>query len=133
MFSDIVTGVELPESVRENCELWAECIGGAEQQERYIRRIEAAGMKIETVERNESYEFSLSGELGSDPGFVFSVENVNSGGYSLPDRFASEGQLCVTQANGTRNSLGRSLRVAPRPVPVVRRAEPVRDPLPRVA
>jgi len=58
MFSDIVTGVELPESVRENCELWAECIGGAEQQDRYVRRIEAAGMKVESVLQNERYQFS---------------------------------------------------------------------------
>jgi SAM-dependent methyltransferase len=58
MFSDIVTGVELPQSVRENCELWAECIGGAIEQSRYLRTIEDAGLKIETVKYNERYEFS---------------------------------------------------------------------------
>jgi ubiquinone/menaquinone biosynthesis C-methylase UbiE len=58
MFSDIVTGLELPESVRENCELWAECIGGAIEQTRYLRMIENAGLRIETVKRNERYEFS---------------------------------------------------------------------------
>ena len=58
MFSDIVTGVELPESVRENCELWAECIGGAQEHQRYLRLIEAAGLKVEAVADNDTYEFS---------------------------------------------------------------------------
>lgn len=58
MFSDIVTGVELPESVRENCELWAECIGGAEQRERYVKRIESAGLRVEAVQENDTYRFT---------------------------------------------------------------------------
>ena len=58
MFSDIVTGVELPDSVRENCELWAECIGGAVQEQRYLALIEQAGMKVETVRHNDRYRFT---------------------------------------------------------------------------
>lgn len=57
MISDIVTGVELPESVRENCELWAECIGGALEMTSYLRLIENAGLVIETVKDNERYHF----------------------------------------------------------------------------
>jgi arsenite methyltransferase len=53
MFSDIVTGVELPDSVRENCELWAECIGGAEQEQRYLHLIEQAGLQLERVVHND--------------------------------------------------------------------------------
>lgn len=64
MFSDIVTGVELPESVRENCELWAECIGGAEEQQRYLRQIEDAGLRVETV-CNNAYEFSEGSTLNA--------------------------------------------------------------------
>lgn len=56
MFSDIVTGMELPESVRENCELWAECIGGAEQEQRYLRLIERAGFALDRVVHND-YSF----------------------------------------------------------------------------
>jgi ubiquinone/menaquinone biosynthesis C-methylase UbiE len=58
MFSDIVTGVELPQSVRDNCQLWAECIGGAEQEQRYVRLIEQAGMRVEAVAHNDRYAFS---------------------------------------------------------------------------
>jgi SAM-dependent methyltransferase len=58
MFSDIVTGVELPDSVRDNCALWAECIGGAQESQRYLRLIEKAGFKIETTSPNDAYSFS---------------------------------------------------------------------------
>ncbi len=58
MFSDIVTGVELPKSVRENCELWAECIGGALEQQNYLRVIKDAGFAVETVVENPAYEFT---------------------------------------------------------------------------
>ena len=58
MFSDIVTGVELPDSVRDNCALWAECIGGAQESQRYLRQIERAGFKVEKTSPNESYAFS---------------------------------------------------------------------------
>ena len=65
MFSDIVTGVELPDSVRENCELWAECIGGAVQEQRYLALIEQAGMKVETVRHNERYKFTKESTLNA--------------------------------------------------------------------
>jgi arsenite methyltransferase len=65
MFSDIVTGVELPDSVRENCQLWAECIGGAEQQQRYVRLIERAGLRVDRVEHNEAYSFSQASTLAA--------------------------------------------------------------------
>ena len=58
VFSDIITGVELPQSVRDNCELWAECIGGAVQETRYVKLIEAAGFRVETVKTNEGYAFT---------------------------------------------------------------------------
>jgi ubiquinone/menaquinone biosynthesis C-methylase UbiE len=64
MFSDIVTGVELPDSVRENCELWAECIGGAVQRDRYLRLIEQAGMKVEEVKDND-YRFTQESTLNA--------------------------------------------------------------------
>lgn len=56
MFSDLVTGVELPTSVRENCELWAECIGGALERSNYLALIEEAGLTIERVTEN-NYKF----------------------------------------------------------------------------
>lgn len=56
MFSDLVTGVELPRSVRENCTLWAECIGGAQERNRYLRMLEGAGFVVEDVVEN-NYTF----------------------------------------------------------------------------
>jgi arsenite methyltransferase len=55
-FSDIVTGVDLPASIRENCELWAECIGGAELEQRYLQLINQAGLRVEKVVHND-YRF----------------------------------------------------------------------------
>jgi len=63
MLSDIVTGVEVPDSVRANCELWAECIGGAERLERYLALIEAAGLRVETVRPNTPYRFTQESTL----------------------------------------------------------------------
>jgi len=65
MFSDIVTGVELPDSVRDNCALWAECIGGAQEAQRYLRLIEKAGFKIEKTSPNDSYEFTQDSTLSA--------------------------------------------------------------------
>lgn len=64
MFSDIITGIELPESVRENCELWAECIGGAVQKDRYLRLIEQAGMRVEKVQDND-YRFTQESTIAA--------------------------------------------------------------------
>ncbi|MEM7136423.1 MAG: methyltransferase domain-containing protein [Myxococcota bacterium] len=63
MFSDIVTGVDLPDSVRDNCALWAECIGGAQEAQRYLRMIERAGFKVTASSRNERYEFTQDSTL----------------------------------------------------------------------
>lgn len=57
MFSDMVTGVELPKSVRESCELWAECIGGAEEQNSYLGQLGDAGLTVANVVEN-AYEFN---------------------------------------------------------------------------
>jgi arsenite methyltransferase len=57
MFSDIVTGVTLPESVRENCTLWAECIGGAVEQNAYLGILSSVGFTIESSRQNPQYQF----------------------------------------------------------------------------
>ncbi len=55
--ADIVTDKQLPESVVCNATLWAACIGGASQQDRYLADIEAAGMKVARVHENPTYGF----------------------------------------------------------------------------
>lgn len=57
MLSDIVTGVDLPKSVRENCQLWAECIGGALEQQQYLDLISASGLRVAAHGVNTEYRF----------------------------------------------------------------------------
>jgi arsenite methyltransferase len=55
--ADIVTAEQLPEGVTCDAALWAACIGGAMQRERYREAIEAAGFEIETWRENTAYRF----------------------------------------------------------------------------
>src|SRR5260370_40258303 len=50
--SDIVTEVQLPETIVCNSTLWAACIGGAAQQDNYRAQIEAAGLRVTEIEDN---------------------------------------------------------------------------------
>jgi SAM-dependent methyltransferase len=65
MFSDIVTGVELPASVRDNCTLWAECIGGAQEENTYLRLIEQAGLDVEDTRENTGYAFTQESTISA--------------------------------------------------------------------
>jgi ubiquinone/menaquinone biosynthesis C-methylase UbiE len=55
--ADIVTAVQLPEGVTGDAALWAACIGGAMQADRYHGEIEAAGFHVDTVRENTAYRF----------------------------------------------------------------------------
>lgn len=55
--TDIVTERPLPENVVCNSDLWAACIGGAGQQDRYRAAIENAGFRVEGIEENREYRF----------------------------------------------------------------------------
>jgi SAM-dependent methyltransferase len=55
--ADIVTAEQLPEGVTCDAALWAACIGGAMQRDRYRAAIEAAGFEIETWRENTAYRF----------------------------------------------------------------------------
>jgi SAM-dependent methyltransferase len=55
--SDIVTEVQLPESIVCDSTLWAACIGGAAQQDDYRGQIEAAGLRVVKLEDNPAYQF----------------------------------------------------------------------------
>jgi ubiquinone/menaquinone biosynthesis C-methylase UbiE len=51
--ADIVTEQQLTDAIVCNAELWAACIGGAAQQDTYRRLIEAAGLVVREVRRND--------------------------------------------------------------------------------
>ncbi|MDX8527259.1 methyltransferase domain-containing protein [Mesorhizobium sp. MSK_1335] len=55
--SDIVTEVQLPETIFCNSTLWAACIGGAAQQDSYCSQIAASGLSIAKVQENPAYQF----------------------------------------------------------------------------
>lgn len=59
--ADIVTERPLPENVTCDATLWAACIGGAQQQDRYLEAIRAAGLVIEAVRDNPEYHFISDG------------------------------------------------------------------------
>jgi arsenite methyltransferase len=54
--ADIVSAKQLPEGVTCDASLWAACIGGAMQRERYLETIETAGFEILEVREND-YRF----------------------------------------------------------------------------
>ena len=55
--ADIVSEEHMPGSIKNDADLWAACIGGAEQVEAYTEMIEAAGLEVMEVREND-YEFT---------------------------------------------------------------------------
>lgn len=55
--ADIITEKELPEGVTCNATLWAACIGGALQKDKYLAAITGAGLKVVTLRENPQYRF----------------------------------------------------------------------------
>ena len=55
--SDIISESQMPESIKSDADLWAACIGGAEQVDDYTSLIEAPGFEITDVRDNTQYEF----------------------------------------------------------------------------
>lgn len=54
--ADVVSAKQLPEGVTCDASLWAACIGGAMQRERYLETIAGAGFELEEVREND-YRF----------------------------------------------------------------------------
>lgn len=67
--SDIVTEVQLPETIVCNSTLWAACIGGAAQQDNYRGQIAAAGMTVVKVQDNPTYQFISDNARGASKKF----------------------------------------------------------------
>jgi arsenite methyltransferase len=57
VIADIVSAKQLPEGVTCDASLWAACIGGAMQRDRYREAIEGAGFEIEAWRKNAEYRF----------------------------------------------------------------------------
>ena len=63
--ADIVTEAQLPDGVTCNATLWAACIGGAMQVDRYLETIERAGLRIDAVQDNPQYRFISDNAQGA--------------------------------------------------------------------
>lgn len=55
--SDIISETRMPDSIKTNADLWAACIGGAEQINDYTEMIETVGVEVVEVRENPQYEF----------------------------------------------------------------------------
>ena len=73
--SDIVTEVQLPETIVCNSTLWAACIGGAAQQDNYRQMIAGAGLHLVTVQDNPQYQFISDNAKGASK--KFGVKSVS--------------------------------------------------------
>jgi len=63
--SDIVTELQMPDSITCNSTLWAACIGGAMREDEYFLLIEKAGLKIRQIVHNPQYEFISKSAQGA--------------------------------------------------------------------
>jgi arsenite methyltransferase len=73
--ADIVTEVVLPENISCNTTLWAACIGGAWQVERYKQAIDDAGLRIVAEQANDKYQFISDNAQGATR--KFGVKSVS--------------------------------------------------------
>jgi arsenite methyltransferase len=69
--SDIVSEGKLPAEIRNNLDAWACCIGGALEQQEYLRDIKGAG--FEDVQVLSSKEFYIEGEENQPPTKFLSI------------------------------------------------------------
>lgn len=63
--ADIVTETELPEGISCDATLWAACIGGAAQVDRYVEAIEGAGLHVRELRDNPQYQFISKNAVGA--------------------------------------------------------------------
>lgn len=80
--SDIVTEKQLSDNIVCDSSLWAACIGGAAQQDRYREMIESAGMKIIKVRENPQYKFLSKSAQGASR--QYGVKSVSLLAEALP-------------------------------------------------
>lgn len=63
--SDIISETRMPERIKADADLWAACIGGAEQVDDYTALIETPGFDLVDVRENPNYEFASDRALSA--------------------------------------------------------------------
>jgi ubiquinone/menaquinone biosynthesis C-methylase UbiE len=71
--ADIVTQRPLTDGIIGNADLWASCIGGAAHEDTYRQAVEAAGLRIEHIRRNDYRFLSAQAQNASATYGVHSV------------------------------------------------------------
>jgi arsenite methyltransferase len=72
--TDIVSGRPLKERTRRNVELWAACIAGAIPRAKYLEVLEAEGLEVKTVRRND---YRFISERALDACSTYEVESIS--------------------------------------------------------
>jgi arsenite methyltransferase len=72
--TDIVSGRPLKERTRRNVELWAACIAGAIPRANYLEAIEANGLEVKEVRRND---YRFVSERALDACSTYQVESIS--------------------------------------------------------
>jgi SAM-dependent methyltransferase len=73
--SDIVTDRQLTDAIVCDTSLWASCIGGAMQQDGYLRAIEDAALTVHKVQENPQYQFISDSAQGATT--TFGVKSIS--------------------------------------------------------
>ncbi len=72
--ADIVSGRPLTERTRRNVELWAACIAGAIPRRNYLEAIEAQGLHVREVRKND---YRFISERALDACSTYAVESIS--------------------------------------------------------
>ena len=72
--ADIVSGRALKERTRRNVELWAACIAGAIPRSNYLEAIEAQGLQVKEVRKND---YRFISERALDACSTYEVESIS--------------------------------------------------------
>jgi arsenite methyltransferase len=72
--ADIVSGHALKERTRRNVELWAACIAGAIPRAKYLEALEAEGLQVKEVRRND---YRFISERALDACSTYEVESIS--------------------------------------------------------
>ena len=72
--ADIVSGRPLKERTRRNVELWAACIAGAIPRSNYLEAVEAQGLQVNVVRKND---YRFVSERALDACSTYEVESIS--------------------------------------------------------
>jgi arsenite methyltransferase len=72
--ADIVSGRALKERTRRNVDLWAACIAGAIPRRNYLEAIEAQGLQVKHVRKND---YRFVSERALDACSIYEVESIS--------------------------------------------------------